>query len=86
MKINIPANQGNINYVFLGIVIVFVMSILFVSSNDLSFAVNENENKKDSQDNKKDITGTSTNKTKEIQNVELKTDVRDNIENAHYPD
>ena len=73
MKINIPANQGNINYVFLGIVIAFVMSILFVSSNDLSFAVNENENKKDSQDNKKDITVTSTNKTKEIQNVELKT-------------
>ena len=88
MKINIPANKGNINYVYSVIVIAFVTSILFVSSNDLSFAVNENENEntKDIQINKKDITVTSTNKTKEIQNVELKSYVRDDIENPRYPD
>ena len=88
MKINIPVNKGNINSVCLVIVIAFVTSILFVSSNDLSFAVNENdkENTKDIQDNNKDITVTSTNKTKEIHNVELKSYVRDDIENPHYPD
>ena len=70
------------------IIIAFVTSILFVSSNDLSFAVNENENEntKDIPDNKKDITVTSTNKTKEIQNVDLNSYVRDDIENPHYPD
>ena len=88
MKINIPANKGNINYACLVIVIAFITSILFVSSNDLSFAVNENEkeNTKNIQDDKKDITVTSTNKTKEILNVELKSYVRDDIENPHYPD
>ena len=88
MKRNIPANKGNINHVCLVIVIAFLTSILFVSSNDLSFAVNENKNinTKDIQDNKKDITVTSTNKTKEILNVELKSYVRDDIENPHYPD
>ena len=88
LKINISANKGNINYACLVIVIAFITSILFVSSNDLSFAVNENNNKntKDIQDIKKDITVTSTNKTKEILNVELKSYVRDDIENPHYPD
>ena len=86
LKINIPSNKGNINYVFLVIVIAFVTSILFVSSSNLSFAVNENESKKDSQDNKKNITVTSTNKTKEILNVELKSYVRDDIAKTHYPD
>ena len=88
MKRNIPANKGNIKYVCLVIVIAFLTSILFISSNDFSFAVNENKNKntKDIQDNKKDITVTSTNKTKEILNVELKSYVRDDIENLHYPD
>ena len=85
LKINIPSNKGNINYVCLVYVIAFVTSTLFVSSSDLSFAVNENENKKDSQDNK-DITVISTNKTKEILNVELKSYVRDDIANTHYPD
>jgi hypothetical protein len=66
-------------------IIAFVTSTLFLSSNDLSFAVKENEIKDDSQDNKKDITVTSTNKTKEILNVELKSYVRENIENTHYP-
>ena len=70
------------------IVIAFLTSILFVSSNDFSFAVNENKNTntKDIQDNKKDTTVTSTNKTKEILNIELKSHVRDDIENPHYPD
>ena len=88
LKINIAANKGNINYACLVIVIAFITSILFVSSNDLSFAVNENKNinTKNIQDNKKDITVTSTNKTKEILNVELKSYVRDDIENPHYPD
>ncbi len=88
MKINILANKGNINYACLVIVIAFITSILFVSSNDLSFAVNENEKKntKNIQDDKKDIIVTSTNKTKEILNVELKSYVRDDIENPHYPD
>jgi hypothetical protein len=66
-------------------IIAFLTSTLFVSSSDLSFAVNENENKKVSQDNKKDISVIS-NKTKEISNVELKSYVRDNIANTHYPD
>ena len=85
MKININPNNGNINYLCLLIVITFVTCILFVSSNDLSFAIKENENKDDSQDNKKDVTVFSTNKTKEILNVELKSDVKNDIEGVYYP-
>ena len=85
MKINITQTKGNIAYLFL-MIIAFVTSTLFLSSNDLSFAVKENETKDDSQDDKKDITIASTNKTKEILNVELKSYVRDDIENPHYPD
>lgn len=88
MKININPNKGNINYVSLVIVIAFVTSILLVSSNDLSFAIKENEeneNKDDSLDNKKDVPVSSTNKTKEILNVELKSDVMNDIDGALYP-
>ena len=85
LKINIIPTKGKTNYLCSMIIIAFVTSILFVSSSDLSFAVKENEIKDDSQDNKKDITVTSTNKTKEILNVELKSYVRENIENTHYP-
>jgi hypothetical protein len=77
-------NKGNITYLCLVIVITFVTTTLLVSSNDLSFAIKENENK-DSQDNKKDIPLSSTNTTKEILNLELKSDVRNDIEDAHYP-
>ena len=77
-------NKGNITYLCLIIVITFVTTTLLVSSNDLSFAIKENENK-DSQDNKKDIPLSSTNTTKEILNLELKSDVRNDIEDAHYP-
>ena len=84
LKINITSTKGNINYLCL-MIIAFVTSTLFLSSSNLSFAVKENEIKDDSQDNKKDITVTSTNKTKEILNVELKSYVRENIENTHYP-
>ena len=85
LKINITPTKGNINSLCLVIIIAFVTSILFASSSDLSFALIENENKEDSQENTKDITVTSTNKTKESLKVELKTYVRDNIENAQYP-
>lgn len=78
-------NKGNINYVRLVIVSAFVTTTLLVSSNDLSFAIKENENKDDSQDNKKDVPISSTNTTKEILNLELKSDVRNDIEDAHYP-
>jgi hypothetical protein len=77
-------NKGNITYLCLIIVITFVTTTLLVSSNDLSFAIKENENK-DSQDNKKDVPLSSTNTTKEILNLELKSDVRNDIEDAHYP-
>jgi len=83
LKINITPTEGNINYVCL-LFIAFVTCTLFLSSNNLSFALKGNETKDDSQDNTKDITVTSTNKTKEILNVELKS-FRENIENAHYP-
>src|SRR6187549_2469499 len=76
-------NKGNITYLCLIIVITFVTTTLFVSSNDLSFAIKENENKDDSQDNKKDVHISSTNTTKEI--LELKSDVRNDIQDAHYP-
>ena len=85
MKININTNNGNINYLCLLIVITFVTSILFVSSNNLSFAIKENENIYDSQDNKKDVTVSSTNKKNEILNVELKSDVKNDIEGVYYP-
>ena len=78
-------NKGNITYLCLVIVITFVTTTLLVSSNDLSFAIKENENKDDSQDNKKDVPISSTNTTKEILNLELKSDVRNDIEDAHYP-
>jgi uncharacterized protein YpmS len=84
LKIDITLTEGNINYLCL-VFIAFVISTLFLSSNNLSFAIKENETKDDSQDNTKDITVTSTNKTKEILNVELKSYVRENIESAHYP-
>ena len=77
-------NKWNINYLCLVIVIAFVTTIL-LSSNELSFAIKENENKDDSQDNKKDVPISSTNTTKEILNLELKSDVRNDIEDAHYP-
>jgi len=85
LKTNITLPKGNINYLCLVIVIAFVTMTLFVSSHDLSFGIKEDENKDHSQNNKKDITVTSTNKTKEILNVELKSYVRDDIENTHYP-
>ena len=77
-------NKGNITYLCLVIIITFVTTTLLVSSNDLSFAIKENENK-DSQDNKKDVPISSTNTTKEILNLGLKSDVRNDIEDAHYP-
>lgn len=45
-------NKENITYLCLVIVITFVTITLLVSSNDLYFAIKENENKDDSQDNK----------------------------------
>ena len=45
LKINITPTKGNINSLCLVIIIAFVTSTLFLSSNDLSFAVKENENK-----------------------------------------
>ena len=83
METNIKPNKGNITYLCLIIVITFVTTTLLVSSNDLSFAIKENENKDDSQDNKKDVHISSTNTTKEI--LELKSDVRNDIQDAHYP-
>ena len=58
---------------------------LFVSLYDLSFAVKENEIKDNSHDNKKDITNFTTNKTKEILNVELNSYVQDERDNSLYP-
>jgi uncharacterized protein YpmS len=85
VKINIPTTKGNIYDLCLVIIIIFVTITLFVSSYDLSFALNENEIKDNSQDNKKDITSITTNKTKEILNVELNSYVQDDIENSLYP-
>jgi hypothetical protein len=85
LETNMKPNKGNITYLCLVIVITFVTITLLVSSNDLSFAIKENENKDDSQDNKKDVPISSTNTTKEILNLELKSDVRNDIEDTHYP-
>jgi hypothetical protein len=85
LKININPNKGNINDIGFMIVIAFLTSILLLASNDLSFAIKENENEDDSQDNKKDIPLSTTNKTKEILNLELKSDVRNELDSAHYP-
>ena len=85
LETNMKPNKGNITYLCLVIVITFVTTTLLDSSNDLSFAIKENENKDDSQDNKKDVPVSSTNTTKEILNLELKSDVRNVIEDAHYP-
>lgn len=67
------------------IIIIFVTITLLVSSYDLSFELTENEIKDNNQDIKKDITSTTTNKTKEILNIELNSHVRDDIENSLYP-
>ena len=85
LTINITTTKGNINDLCLVIIISFLTSTLFVSSYDLSFSVKENEIKDNSQDNKKDITSATTNKTKEFLDVELNSYVQDNIENSLYP-
>ena len=85
LKINITTTKGNINDLFLVIIISFVTVTLFISCYDLSFAVKENEIKDNGQDNKKDITIVTTNKTKEILNVEANSYVEDDIDNLLYP-
>ena len=75
-----------INYLNLVIIITLVASILIISSSDLSFAIQNDENEKDDKD-LESISVSSINKTKKIPNGELKeTDVQYDILNGPYPD
>ena len=49
---------------------------------DLSFAIKENENKDDSPRHKEDVHISSINTTKEILNLELKSMLRNDIEDS----
>ena len=74
-----------INYLNLVIIITLVASFLIISSSDLSFAIQNDENEKDDKD--LDISVSSIDKTKKIPNGELKeTDVQYDILKGPYPD
>jgi hypothetical protein len=67
------------------IVIIFVTSILIISSSQISFA-KKNDKEDDGEDLKKDITVSSIDKTKKInKDSKEKTEVQNDILNDHYP-
>ena len=81
-------NKDYINHLYLIIVIIFVTSILIISSTtELSFAKLDDKNKdEDNKDFEKDISVSSTNKIKKTHNDKLKeTNVQNDVLNGRYP-
>jgi hypothetical protein len=68
------------------IVIIFVTSILIISSSQISFAKKNDKTEDDGEDLKKDIPVSSIEKTKKIdKDSKEKTEVQNDILNDHYP-
>ena len=67
------------------IVIVFITSILIISSTQISFATKNDKEKDDGKDLKKDIPGSSIDETKKIKQDSKETEVQNDILNDHYP-
>jgi hypothetical protein len=68
------------------IVIIFVTSILIISSSQISFAKKNDKAEDDGEDLKKDIPVSSIEKTKKIdKDSKEKTEVQNDILNDHYP-
>ena len=68
------------------IVIIFVTSLLIISSFQISFAKTNDKEEDDGEDLKKDIPVSSIEKTKKIdKDSKEKTEVQNDILNDHYP-
>jgi hypothetical protein len=68
------------------IVIIFVTSILIISSSQISFAKKNDKEEDNGEDLKKDIPVSSIDKTKKInKDSKEKTEVQNDILNDHYP-
>ena len=68
------------------IVIIFVTSLLIISSFQISFAKTNDKEEDDGEDLKKDIPVSSIEKTKKIdKDSKEKTEVQNDILNNHYP-
>ena len=79
-------NKEYLNYLNLVIIIIFVTSILIISSTELSFAKKEDENKKDDKAFENDLSVSSINKIKKTHNGELKEiEVQNDVLNSIYP-
>jgi hypothetical protein len=67
------------------IVIIFVTSILIISSSQISFAKKNDKAEDDGEDLKKDIPVSSIEKTKKIDKDSKEPEVQNDILNDHYP-
>ena len=67
------------------IVIIFVTSILIISSSQISFAKKNDKEEDDGKDLKKDIPVSSIEKTDKIKKDSKETEVQNDILNDHYP-
>jgi hypothetical protein len=68
------------------IVIIFVTSILIISSSQISFAKKNDKEEDNGEDLKKDIPVSSIDKTKKInKDSKEETEVQNDILNDHYP-
>ena len=67
------------------IVIIFVTSILFISSSQISFAKKNDKEEDDGKDLKKDIPVSSIERTDKIKKDSKETEVQNDILNDHYP-
>ena len=67
------------------IVIIFVTSLLIISSSQISFAKKNDKEEDNGEDLKKDIPVSSIDKTKKINKDSKETEVQNDILNDHYP-
>jgi len=67
------------------IVIIFVTSILFISSSQISFAKKNDKEEDDGKDLKKDISVSSIERTDKIKKDSKETEVQNDILNDNYP-
>ena len=67
------------------IVIIFVTSILFISSSQISFAKKNDKEEDDGKDLKKDIPVSSIERTDKIKKDSKETEVQNDILNDNYP-
>ena len=67
------------------IVIIFVTSILFISSSQISFAKKNDKEDDDGKDLKKDIPVSSIERTDKIKKDSKETEVQNDILNDNYP-